>query len=97
MEAIKERTAKEQLIDKLAETASELPTEKVYELLDFAGYLDSHYSQRRPPRGSPEAILEALERVGPLIFEPGELERILKEIQDARELDLEEEDVELPS
>ncbi len=40
-------------------------------------------------RGSAEAVLEALEQVGPLQFAPGELDALLAEIQTMREMDLE--------
>ncbi len=81
---------KERLLDRLVETAQELPEDKLIEIIDFAGYLQSQYSRRQPERGSPEAILQALERVGPLQFEPGELDQLLAEIEQMRLMDLEE-------
>jgi len=81
---------KERLLDQLVEAARKLPEHKLLEVLDFASYLQSHYSRRRPERGSPEAILQALERSGGLQFEPGELDEILEEIERMRLMDLEE-------
>ncbi len=40
-----------------------------------------------PRRGSVEAVLQALEQVGPLQFAPGELDTLLAEIQTMREMD----------
>lgn len=79
---------RERLLDKLVETARSLPEDKLLGVIDFAGYLQSEYSRRRPERGSPEAILQALERIGPLQFEPGELDQLLAEIEQIRLMDL---------
>ena len=79
----------EHLIDQLVEKARALPPDKLMTLIDFAGYLQSHYGRQRPERGSPEAILQALERIGPLQFEPGELDQLLEEIEHMRLMDLE--------
>jgi hypothetical protein len=65
-------------------------------VIDFADYLRSKYAPDAPQRGSSEAILRALEQVGPLQFEPGELDTLLAEIQALREMDLETYD-ELPA
>ena len=81
---------KERLLDQLVEAARELPEDRLLEVLDFASYLQSRYSHRRPERGSPEAILQALERSGGLQFEPGELDQLLEEIEQMRLMDLEE-------
>lgn len=78
---------KERLLDRLAETARELPEDKLIEVVDFAGYLRSQYSQRQPERGSPEAILR---HAGRFHFEPGELDQLLAEIEQMRLMDLEE-------
>jgi len=59
-------------------------------VIDFAGYLQSEYNKRQTARGSAEAILQALERVGPLQFEPGELDQLLDEIDQMRLMDMEE-------
>jgi hypothetical protein len=78
---------KERLLDQLVETARELPKDKLLEILDFAGYLQSRYGQRRPERGSPEAILK---HAGKFQFEPGELDQLLAEIEQMRLMDMEE-------
>ena len=44
---------KDSLLDRLVETARELPEDKLMEVVDFAGYLQSQYSRRQPERGSP--------------------------------------------
>ena len=84
------KLTKEQLTDRLVATVRELPIEKVSMLLDFAGYLQSQYSREIPERGSPDAVLRALEQVGPLEFEPGELDGLLDDIERMRETDLAE-------
>jgi hypothetical protein len=80
---------KEQLLHRLVAAIQELPTDKVLTILDFVGYLQSQYGQRRPERGSAEAIMHALEQSGPLQFEPGELDALLAEVEHMREIDLE--------
>jgi hypothetical protein len=82
-----ERT-KERLTDQLIAAIRELPIEKVATILDFVGYLQSQYSPRNPERGSPKAVLHALDQVGPLQFEPGELDTLLTDIERMRETDL---------
>ena len=81
---------KEQLTNRLLAAVRELPIEKVTTLLDFVGYLQSQYSPRPSERGSPEAIVHALEQVGPLQFEPGELDALLDDVARMRETDLAE-------
>lgn len=58
-------------------------------MIDFADYLRSKYAPDAPQCGSGEAILQALEQVGPLQFAAGELDTLLAEIQTLREMDLE--------
>jgi hypothetical protein len=58
-----------------------LSPEKVRQVIDFASYLRSKYVPDAPQRGSAAAILQALEEVGPLQFEPGELDSLLDDIQ----------------
>ena len=82
--------SKSQLTERLLAAVQELPEDKVAEVLDFAGYLQSKVGPRRPPRGSAEAFFQALEEVGPLQFDPGELEAILEDIERSRDSDLEE-------
>jgi hypothetical protein len=50
-------------------------------VIDFASYLRSKYVPDAPQRGSAAAILQALEEVGPLQFESGELDSLLDDIQ----------------
>jgi hypothetical protein len=82
--------SKSQLTERLLAAAQELPEDKVAQVLDFVGYLQSKAQPRRPPRGSAEAILQDLEVNGPLQFEPGELEAILEDIERARDSELDE-------
>jgi len=56
-------------------------------VIDFADDLRSKYAADALQRGSVEAILQALERVGPLQFAPGELDTLLAEIRTMREDD----------
>lgn len=79
-----------ELADRLLTIVHDLPDDKVMEVLDFASFLHGKYGERTPSRGSAESILRTLERVGPLEFEPGELDALLTEIEQARDLDLEE-------
>ena len=80
---------KQQIETRLATAVQDLPHEKILQVIDFAGYLRSKYAPDTPKRGSAEAVLQALEQVGPLQFAPGELDTLLAEIQTMREMDLE--------
>lgn len=82
--------SKSQLTERLLATVRALPDDKVAAVLDFADYLQSKVDPSQPPRGSAEAILRALDEVGPLQFEPGELEALLEDIERSRESDLDE-------
>ncbi len=66
---------------------TDLPEEAVQEVYDFAAFLHQRYASQ-PPRGSARAILQALEEVGPLEFEEGELDELLADIEAMRELDM---------
>lgn len=70
---------------------AELPSEKAQELLDFAHYLRQRYVSH-PQRGSAAAILETLQEIGPLQFEEGELNQLLKEIDAMRLQDMDDSD-----
>ena len=83
---------KTDLLDQLVTAAQELPEEKLLEVCDFVGYMRDKYGTQPLERGSAEAILQALERFGPLQFEPGELDALLAEVEDMRALDVEEHD-----
>jgi len=89
MEAVRE-----QLVNQLVEAVEELPTEKVYEVIDFVGYLQNKYNQQKPARGSAEALLDALDKHA-LVFDPGELDALLADIDRMRDLDTDKY-VELP-
>ena len=80
---------KGQIDNHLAAAVRDLPPEKILQVIDFADYLRSKYAPGAPQRGSSEAILQALEKVGPLQFAPGELKTLLAEIQTMREMDSE--------
>ena len=80
---------KRQIESHLAEAVRDLPHEKILQVIDFADYLRSKYVPDAPQRGSAEAILQALEQIGPLQFAPGELDTLLAEIQTMREMDME--------
>jgi len=80
---------KQQIETRLATAVQDLPHEKILQVIDFAGYLRSRYAPDAPQRGSAEAVLQALEQVGPLRFAAGELDTLLAEIQTMREMDLE--------
>ena len=79
---------KRQIETRLAAAVRDLPHEKILQVIDFVGYLRSKYAPDAPQRGSVEAILQALEQIGPLQFAPGELNTLLAEIQTMREMDL---------
>jgi len=85
---------KQQIETRLAAAVQDLPPEKILQVIDFAGYLRSKYAPDAPQRGSSEAILQALEQVGPLQFAPEELDTLLAEIQMMREMDMETDMVE---
>jgi len=78
---------KQQIETRLATAVRDLPDEKILQVIDFADYLRSRYAPDAPERGSVEAVLQALEQVGPLQFAPGELNTLLAEIQTMREMD----------
>jgi len=79
---------KDQLIDRLVAEIRELPADKVASVLDFVGYLKSQHTTQRAERGSAQAFVHALDEVGPLQFEPGELDSLLSDIDHLRALDL---------
>ncbi len=83
---------KQKIGTRLAAAVQDLPPEKILQVIDFAGYLRSRYAPDAPHRGSSEAILQALEQVGPLQFAAGELDTLLADIQTMREMDMETDD-----
>jgi 3-deoxy-D-manno-octulosonic acid (KDO) 8-phosphate synthase len=88
MEQVLERTRSRLLTD-LVNIAQALPVEKINEILDFAGYLSRQYAPTPSEQGSAEAILR---HAGKMQFEPRELGQLLTEIEQMRELDLEQHD-----
>jgi hypothetical protein len=66
---------------------TELPPSKVQELFDFALYLHQQYAPAAR-RGTAEAILNSLDTLGPLKFEAGELDELLLEIEQMRQMDV---------
>jgi|GEM_PF-898317 len=89
LQPMKEAEMKQQMETRLVAAVQDLPPEKLLQVIDFAGYLRSKYAPETLQRGSSEAILQALEQVGPLQFAPGELDTLLAEIQTMREMDME--------
>ena len=79
---------KERLTKRLAAEIQDLPEDKLLIVLHFVEHLQD--TADRPERGSAEAISRALDRGGPLQFEPGELDDLLADIERMREMDLEE-------
>lgn len=79
---------REQLTDRLVAAIQDLPEDKIIAALHFVEHLQG--TTVRPERGSAEAISQALDRVGPLQFDPGELDDLLADIERMREMDLEE-------
>ncbi len=80
---------KQQIETRLAAAVRDLPPERIRQVIDFADYLRSRYVPAASRRGSAEAVLQALEQVGPLQFAPGELDTLLAEVRVMREMDLE--------
>lgn len=61
---------------------------QLQQVIDYARYLRSRPSADTTTVGSPMALLEALDDSGPLVFAEGELESLLGDIQEMRELDM---------
>ncbi|MEA3341311.1 MAG: DUF2281 domain-containing protein [Chloroflexota bacterium] len=73
-----------ELLRDLAGKLQELPEDHLREVLDFVDFLRSHQLQQSK-RGSPEALLQ---HVGTWSFAPGELDHLLADIQETREMEL---------
>lgn len=84
------KPTKERLTKRLIAEIKDLPEDELLMVLRFVERLGDVSDQ--PERGSAEAIFQALDEVGPLRFEPGELDALLKDIEHAREMDLKERD-----
>ncbi len=66
---------------------TELPASKVQELFDFALYLYQQYAPA-PHRGTAENILQTLDSIGSLHFVEGELDELLLELEEMRQMDM---------
>lgn len=73
-----------QLLRDLTSKLQELPDNRLREVLDFVDFLRKRQLQQ-PKSGSPEALLK---HVGTWTFSPGELDRVLADIQEMREMEL---------
>jgi len=78
------KSATPELLRDLTGKLQELPEDRLREVLDFVDFLRSHRIQQSN-RGSTEALLR---HVGAWSFAPGELDRLLADIQEMREMDL---------
>jgi hypothetical protein len=76
-----------QLIDQVQQQLSNLPEEKVLEVLDFVQFLVARTTTTQAiRRGSPEALKKC---IGVWKFKPGELDEILADIEQSRLMELE--------
>lgn len=76
-----------QLIDQVQQQLSNLPEDRVLEVLDFVQFLASRTAPSQDVhRGSPEALQEC---IGVWEFMPGELDEILADIEQSRLMELE--------
>ena len=72
-----------EILRDLASKLQELPEDYLKEVSDFVDVLRSHQLQQSN-RGSPEAVLR---HVDTWSFAPGELDRLLADIQEMREME----------
>lgn len=77
---------RERLLETLMGVARTMPQDQLREVADFADFLHARYKTPLPESGTPEALLR---HAGSLRFEPGEMDRVLEEIHELRQLDLE--------
>lgn len=75
--------SRDRLLKELVSLMRELPREQLIAVADYAHKLQGEAI----PRGTAEAVLTALDRVGPLQFDPEELDRLMHEIEAMRRLD----------
>jgi hypothetical protein len=80
------RRTKDRLVKTLLQNVRDLPESEVAKVLAFAEHLRED-SAAPPERGSSRAISRALDEGGSLHFEPGELDALLSDIEDMRNLD----------
>ncbi|MGH3086543.1 MAG: hypothetical protein ACRDSJ_04410 [Rubrobacteraceae bacterium] len=76
---------KEHLVETLIEKVRALPVNEVAKVVAFADRLRNESNP--PERGSSRAISLALDERGPLQFESGELDALLADIEETRNLD----------
>ena len=72
-----------EVLSDLMGKVQELPEDYLREVSDFVDFLRSHQLQQSN-RGSPEAVLR---HVDTWSFAPGELDRLLADIQEMREME----------
>ena len=72
-----------EILRDLASKLQELPEDYLKEVSDFVDVLRSHQLQQSN-RGSPEAVLR---HVGTWSFAPRELDRLLSDVQEMREME----------
>ena len=77
---------RERLLEFLLGVARSMPEAQLREVTDFADFLQAKRGSSHPDRGSADALLR---HAGSLRFEPGEMDRILAEIDQMRTMDLE--------
>jgi hypothetical protein len=82
--------AKERLVTQLVALVKDLPDELIAEIADFVGYLQSKHGALNEGQGSPEGILDGLDRYGPLEFDEGELDTLIADIERLRNQDLDD-------
>ena len=85
-------TLKEDLVGELMEAVEALPASKVNEVLDYARFLKSQSDQPRSQKDMAEALWQTLQTIH-LEFEPGELDKILAELNADKMLDLDRDDI----
>ncbi len=73
-----------ELLRDLAGKLQGLPEDRLREVLDFVDFLRDHRIQQSN-RGSPEALLQ---HIGAWSIAPGELDRLLADIQEMREMEV---------
>lgn len=81
------RRPKDRLMETLLENVRDLPEHEVAKVLAFAEHLREESSEDAPELGSARAISHALDEDGPLEFEPGELDTLLADIENMRDMD----------
>lgn len=78
---------KAQLTERLVAVVQASHEDQVAEVLDFASYLRTKYEHTGTADGSAKILLTVLDSGGALQFDPGELDTILAEINQARDND----------